>query len=112
MSHIYELRKSRGMSQIQFGRQFGISQQTVSRIEKDPITIGTDVLVKISEYFSVTTDYVLDISDEKRNLFQEGRVNQKMEEYYDFILELEELTEGNKSFLKRMMRYLLETQKE
>lgn len=112
MSHIQELRKSRNMSQIQFGRQFGISQQTVSRIEKEPLTIGTDVLVKIAEYFKVTTDYVLDLSDEKHNQILIEQMKKKVDEHYDFILDVEKLSEENREYYKRMLKVFLEMQKE
>lgn len=54
MSHIEELHNKIGMNQTIFGNMFNISQQTVSRIEKEPNTISVDILIRLSEYFNVT----------------------------------------------------------
>ena len=64
------------------------------------------LLIEISDFFSVTTDYLLGLSDEKRNLLMENRVNRKIENYYDLIVEFEELNENNKNTVNVMIRAL------
>lgn len=110
MSHIRDLRVKRGINQSYFGTLFGISQQTVSRIEKNPQTIGVDILIRVSEYYNVTTDYILELTDEKRNLLMESRVNKKIDDYYDFIIEFEELSQTHQQVLLSVLRGLKEAQ--
>ena len=50
------------------------------------------------------------MSDEKRNLFLENRVNRKIDSYYDLIVEFEELNENNKKVVQVMIRALKEAQ--
>lgn len=47
--------------------------------------IKVDVLKKLAEYFNVTTDYLLGMSDMKRDLTGQLKVNEVVDEYYDLI---------------------------
>ncbi len=58
-SNIRQLRKEKHISQTELGRVLGVSQQMVSRIEKDRERIQIKQLIMLSEYFGVTTDYIL-----------------------------------------------------
>ena len=57
---------------------------------KDVAFIKVDVLKKISEhlYFNVTTDYLLGMSDMKRDLTGQLKKNEVVDEYYDQQLDL------------------------
>lgn len=48
--------KMNGMSQEEFAKQIGISQDKVSRMEADPIQISLEVLIKIAIHFGMTLD--------------------------------------------------------
>lgn len=60
---IKELRLSLGMNQIQFGRKLFVSKQCISNWENSYIMPSIEMLAKIAETFSVSTDYLLGISD-------------------------------------------------
>lgn len=62
-----------------------ITQQMLSKYERDITLIKIDILKKIAEYFNVTTDYLLGISDVKRDLEGQIKVNKTIDEYYDLI---------------------------
>ena len=109
-NRIRELREKRGMNQEALARFIGVSQQTISKVERNTDALGVDLLIEISDFFSVTTDYLLGLSDEKRNLFLENRVNRKIDSYYDLIVEFEELNENNKKVVQVMIRALKEAQ--
>ena len=66
-NRLKELRKSQGISQIQFAKILHSSQQAISRIENGTGNISSEMLIKISEFFNVTTDYILCLSDNKRD---------------------------------------------
>ncbi len=109
-NRIRELREKRGMNQEALEGFIGVSQQTISKVERNTDALGVDLLIEISDFFSVTTDYLLGLSDEKRNLFLENRVNRKIDSYYDLIVEFEELNENNKKVVQVMIRALKEAQ--
>ena len=56
---IRELRVSHGMNQVELAKKLSITKQTVSNWENNNIQPSIDMLVKIADYFSVTTDYLL-----------------------------------------------------
>ena len=66
-NRIRELRKNLNLSQIGLSLILGTTQQTVSRMEISG-DIPTDLLIKMSGFFNATTDYILGISEYKRDL--------------------------------------------
>ena len=84
-SRIKSLREKRGLIQEILAAELGITQQTLSRYEGDVTFIKVDVLKKLAEYFNVTTDYLLGLSDMKRDLTGQLKVNETIDEYYDLV---------------------------
>ena len=58
-SRIKELRESREMTQAELAGLLFVSDKTISKWEKDNSTPDTDLLIKISEIFKVTLDYLI-----------------------------------------------------
>ena len=56
---IQSLRKSKGISQEEFADQIGVSRQTVSKWESEQSIPDIDKIIVMSDYFEVTTDYIL-----------------------------------------------------
>ena len=65
--------------------ELGITQQMLSKYEKDVTVIKVDILKRLAEYFNVTTDYLLGMSDVKRDLTGQIKLNETLDEYYDMI---------------------------
>ena len=84
-SRIKILREKRGIIQEILAAELGITQQMLSKYEKDVTIIKVDILKKLAEYFNVTTDYLLGVSDVKRDLTGQIRINKTLDEYYDMI---------------------------
>lgn len=84
-SRIKLLREKRGLIQEILAAEIGITQQMLSKYEKDITIIKVDVLKRLAEYFNVTTDYLLGISDVKRDLTGQIKMNETLDEYYDLI---------------------------
>lgn len=80
-----ELREGRRISQEVLGREIGTSQQNLSRYELDINAVPADMLIRLATYYNVTSDYILGISNVKRNLEGQMRVNKVMDENYDFL---------------------------
>lgn len=84
-SRIKSLRKKRGLIQELLATELGITQQMLSKYERDITVIKVDVLKNLAKYFNVTTDYLLGLSDVKRDLTGQIKVNETIDEYYDLI---------------------------
>lgn len=56
---IYELRKVKGLSQEQLANEIGVSRQAVSKWESQQSLPELDKVIILSEYFHVSTDYLL-----------------------------------------------------
>lgn len=110
-NRIRELRKNMNLSQVGLSLVLGTTQQTVSRIEKGG-DIPTDLLVKMAGYFNATTDYILGISECKRDLSGQVRMNQEMDRYYDILLRYQHLSDINRQTLLVLLTRLEQTQHE
>lgn len=84
-SRIKTLREKRGIIQEILAAELGITQQMLSKYEKDVTVIKVDILKRLAEYFNVTTDYLLGVSDVKRDLTGQIKLNETLDEYYDMI---------------------------
>lgn len=62
---IRELRKSKNISQVELGKHIGVTKQSISNWENDNIQPSIEMLLKLAEYFSVSTDYILGVNDKK-----------------------------------------------
>lgn len=60
---IKELRLSFNMSQVELSQKLGVTKQCVSNWENDNIVPSIDMLINISKFFKVTTDYLLELTD-------------------------------------------------
>ena len=57
------MRKSRNLNQVQLAAQLNVTKQTMSNWENNNILPSIEMLVKISHYFSVSTDYLLELDN-------------------------------------------------
>ena len=60
-----QLRKSHNLTQVEFGLRIGLSKAVVSKYENGIGYPTFDMLIKISDYFGVTTDYLLGVAKSK-----------------------------------------------
>ena len=56
---ILELRKQKGISQEALADQLGVSRQAISKWESEQSTPELDKIILMSDFFGVTTDYLL-----------------------------------------------------
>lgn len=57
------IREDRDIKQRQIAEILNISQNTYSQYETGVIALTADVLIKLSEYYKVSIDYLLDRTD-------------------------------------------------
>lgn len=111
INRIKELRLKRGLNQEFMSNELGVSQQTLSRYENNIDAIKIDILVKISEYFHVTTDYILGLSDIKRDHFKQTYLKDTIELYFDLIENYKALNDDYKELICYNISKLKELQK-
>lgn len=107
-SRIKQLREKRGLIQEILAAELGITQQMLSKYERDVTLIKVDILKKIATYFNVTTDYLLGVSDVKRDLQRQMKMNETLDEYYDLI----EIYKDLDSYDKEMIWLIMQTVKK
>lgn len=58
-NRIKYLRQTRELTQVQLADKLGVAKQSISNWENDNIMPSVDMLEKIADFFSVSTDYLL-----------------------------------------------------
>lgn len=61
---VFQLRKQVGLSQQQLGEILGLTHKSISMLESGGRSTTIDKLVLLAEYFHVSTDYLLGITDD------------------------------------------------
>lgn len=105
MNRIKILREDLKLSQADFAKKVGLTQQSISLYEKGDREPSLDVLKKLADFFDVSTDYLLGKTNIK---------NQKVLELDDidiaFASGVKGLNDENKETLRNIMEGLLAKQ--
>lgn len=107
-SRIKQLRQKRGVIQEILAAELGITQQMLSKYERDITLIKVDILKKIAAYFNVTADYLLGVSDVKRDIKGQMKVNETLDAYYDLV----EVYKGLDPYDQEMIWSIIQTVKK
>ena len=81
--NIYKLRNTKGWSQVELAKRLSVTKQTISNWENNNIQPSIDMLVKISDVFSVSTDFLL--GREKIRLEIDGLTSTQISHIQDII---------------------------
>lgn len=65
---LWELREKQQKSQAEMAKLLGVSQQTYSRYESHTTEIPLEKLIWLAEYYHVSTDYLLGITENDRQV--------------------------------------------
>lgn len=79
MNRIKQLRNEKGISQVDLGNVFNISQQTISSYENGSREPDSELLKGLSKYFNVSIDYILgnsDIKEPAEKLLEKNKDNE------------------------------------
>ncbi|MCM1540219.1 MAG: helix-turn-helix domain-containing protein [Blautia sp.] len=63
--NIKQLRLARNLSQVDLAKALGVTKQSVSNWENDNILPSIDMLIRLSGFFSVSTDALLGLDTRK-----------------------------------------------
>ena len=64
-TNLAKLRREKGLSQRQAAAEFGVSQALLSHYETDAREPKLEFVVKVCDYYGVTTDYILGRTKER-----------------------------------------------
>lgn len=98
-NRLKEIRLKRGISQKIAGIELGVSQQNISRYENDIASVPVDVLIAMSEYFKVSTDYLLGLTDIRYRLDAQRMLDKESDEYCEIIELYKKLDTKNKKLV-------------
>ena len=89
---VKHLRTSYNLSQVQLAEQLKVSKQTVSNWENNNILPSVEMLINIAEYFSVSTDYLLEL-DNRNYIEVTGLTNTQLAHIQQIIHDILEKTQ-------------------
>ena len=62
---IRNLREDHDLTQKEISKILNCSQRVYSNYERGELDIPTEILIKLSNYYNVSTDYILECTDKK-----------------------------------------------
>ena len=75
MNRIKKLREEKKITQEELAFQLETSQQRISKLENQQVLMTEDFIIRCAEYFGVSTDYLLGVSDIKFDIdFGQGKM--------------------------------------
>lgn len=106
---VARIREIKGIKQEALALELGVSQQTISNIEKSE-KLEDEVLDKIAKYLGVTPEAIKNFSDEAVinyfNTFNDSSINQGQNYHCTFnpLDKLIELVDDNKKLYERLLQ--------
>lgn len=107
-NNLEKLRKSAHLTQRKLGTQLGLSQQVISRIERDISTITLEHLLLLADFYHVSIDYLLDRTRVKRSWEEQQAISEMLEEHYDLVRAVEMLDERDTGLVWALIERMLE----
>lgn len=105
MNRIKELREAKKMTQVRLSIELNVSQETVSAYEKGKYYPSYQSLLKLSEIFNTSVDYIMGLSDKRT-------IQKSAGELQDQLLALfGELSEVNREKALAYMQGMIDCEK-
>ena len=106
MNRIKKLREEKRMTQIKLSTELEVAQETISAYESGNHYPSIPVLLKMSEIFNVSCDYILGVSDIKSIL-----KNPETDEEIELVSDFNELSPLEKAMVKGYIQALRDKRK-
>lgn len=84
MKRIKELRDTRNMSQQRLADELNVTQAMVSKYELGVSEPDVGMIKRIAEYFGVSSDYLLELSDDKAAISVQGLSQEEKDVLFGF----------------------------
>ncbi len=111
-TRVKELREERNLSQTTLGTYSGCSQNTISKIELGECDPKASVLIEMSQFFGVSVDYILCLTDHKNYNELNVRYGNQPDLMRKYVESLNKLSDKSKSIVKDMADRLAEIEQE
>lgn len=104
MKRIKTLREARGISQQRLAAELDVTQAMISKYELDISEPDICTIRRLSEFFGVSSDYLLEITDDKINVSSFGLTEAEK----DVLFQFKRLDGIQKEKLKAYLKGLLQ----
>lgn len=84
MKRIKNLRETRGISQQRLASELNVTQAMVSKYELGVSEPDVNMIKRIAEYFGVSSDYLLELSDDKTAISVSGLSQEEKDMLFGF----------------------------
>lgn len=105
-SKLRQLRRESGLTQKELANEIGSTDKNIWAYEKGVATPPIDVIVAYAEFFEVTTDYLLGVTDEFGTKYKDSRFTSFSNEEIHLIENYRELNPMSKKLVKQTMETL------
>lgn len=111
MNRIKQLRNEKNINQDVLAKLLGLEIAGMSKLETGRVPLKDEYIVKLAEYFDVSTDYLLGKSDirnpqnTEQDILNEALIGMSREEY-------DKLTEEQKERIRKFIRFTIEEDKK
>lgn len=106
LNNLKKIREERRITQVKLSTDLGVSQELISRYEVGSSFPQPSMLIKLSQYFNCSVDYLLGLTDVPtpiKYLSSDGISTQN----YELITKYNLLSNENKSHLDNYLSFLL-----
>lgn len=107
-TRVKELREQRHISQITLAVRIGCSQNMISKIEKGESDPKGNVLVKLADFFGVSADYLLGLSEKKYDMENSTRLIRGLGLQQEYVEKYEKLSDKGKETVNILIDRILE----
>lgn len=97
---IKELRKKNGKTQLDVSKALDVTYQTIYKYEKGIAVPPADAILKLAEYFNVTTDYLLGHTDNLDMLNEPIQIAASMKDGLD----ISDMDDDEKKFINDFIK--------
>lgn len=105
-NRVKELRTERNLRQTELAEKVNTTQQTISRIENGENTLPADTLIALANFFGVSIDYILCLTDSRRTNEAQIDYNKTLEKNYRLCKGYEQLSLHNQNLIYNLIEQL------
>lgn len=105
-----ELRKKKGLSQEQVAKDLNISMRAYQNYEYGQREPNIEMILKLAEYYDVTTDYLLEKESSPSDPFESLKFTAEMEK--EANEDYQKLTSQEKAVIAKIVKALADSHKE
>lgn len=111
-TRVKELREQKKVSQLTLATRVGVSQNTISRIEKEEGEPTAGLLIEMSKYFGVSVDYILCLTSHRYTVEMNARLNSLLKTSKEYLENYERLSTKSRQAIDTILKRMAEIDQE